>query len=132
MTIYEQLGEDGVHDIVAAFYKRVPTDDLLGPMYPADDWEGAEQRLRDFLVFRFGGPQRYIEQRGHPRLRMRHLPFKIGIPERDRWLRLMSEAMEECEVPSPAREEMWALFMQVADFMRNQPESSADSDQSHA
>jgi hemoglobin len=124
MTIYEQLGEDGIRAIVAAFYKRVPSDDLLGPMYPADDWKGAEQRLRDFLVYRFGGPQRYIEERGHPRLRMRHLPFKIGVPERDRWLRLMSEAMEECETPSPAREEMWALFMQVADFMRNQPETS--------
>ena len=124
MTIYEQLGEEGIRAIVAAFYKRIPSDDLLGPMYPAEDWEGAEQRLRDFLVFLFGGPQRYIEERGHPRLRMRHLPFKIGIPERDRWLRLMSEAMEECETPSPAREEMWTLFMQVADFMRNQPETS--------
>ncbi|NCF88162.1 MAG: globin [Verrucomicrobiaceae bacterium] len=124
MSIYEQLGDDGIRAIVAAFYKRVPSDDLLGPMYPADDWEGAEQRLRDFLVYRFGGPQHYIEERGHPRLRMRHLPFKIGVPERDRWLRLMSEAMEECETPSPAREEMWALFMQVADFMLNQPETS--------
>ena len=124
MTVYEQLGEEGIRAMVAGFYRRVPADDLLGPMYPADDLEGAEQRLRDFLVFRFGGPQRYIEQRGHPRLRMRHLPFKIGIPERDRWLRLMSEAMEECEIPAAVREEIWPLFMQVADFMRNQPEET--------
>ncbi|MFT4639346.1 MAG: hemoglobin [Verrucomicrobiales bacterium] len=121
MTVFEQLGEEGIASIVAGFYRRVRTDDIIGPMYPEDDWEGSEQRLRDFLVFRFGGPQRYIEDRGHPRLRMRHLPFKIGIPERDRWLQLMNESMDECETPSPSREEMTALFMQVADFMRNQP-----------
>ena len=122
MSVFEQLGEEGIARIVAGFYRRVRTDDILAPMYPEDDWDGAEQRLRDFLIFRFGGPQRYIEERGHPRLRMRHLPFKIGIPERDRWLQLMKESMDECQTPSPACEEMSALFMQVADFMRNQPE----------
>ncbi len=122
MTVFEQLGEEGIAAVVQGFYRRVRSDDLIGPMYPADDWEGSEARLRDFLVFRFGGPQRYIEQRGHPRLRRRHFPFKIGIPERDRWLLLMSASMDECEVPSAARAEMDALFLQVADFMRNQPE----------
>lgn len=122
MTIFEQLGEDGIAAVVAAFYRRVRVDDLIGPMYPEDDWQGSEQRLRDFLVFRFGGPQRYIQERGHPRLRMRHLPFKIGVPERDRWLKLMAEAMDECEIGPPARETMDALFLQVADFMRNQPD----------
>ncbi len=125
MTVYEQLGEDGIRDVVAHFYAQVREDDLLGPMYPDQDWEGAEQRLRDFLVFRFGGPQRYLEQRGHPRLRMRHLPFKIGEAERDRWLSLMRRAMEACEVPAPACDEMWALFVPLADFMRNQPDGSS-------
>src|SRR5580658_6455967 len=58
-------------------YRQVPADDVLGPIYPAHDLPGAEQRLRDFLIFRFGGPATYLEQRGHPRLRMRHAPFSI-------------------------------------------------------
>ncbi|MDA0812983.1 MAG: globin [Verrucomicrobia bacterium] len=120
--VYEQLGEEGMAALVSAFYKRVREDDLIGPMYPADDWEGAEQRLRDFLVFRFGGPERYVEQRGHPRLRMRHAPFRVGNAERDRWVGFMDAAMTETEVPSPSREILTAFFVQTADFMRNQPE----------
>ena len=119
--IYAQLGEDGIAKMVAAFYKRVRTDDLIGPMYPDDDWEGSEKRLRDFLVFRFGGPDTYIQERGHPRLRMRHAPFAIGEAQRDRWLELMDAAMEETDVPLTAREPLSAFFAQVADFMRNQP-----------
>ena len=91
--IYKQIGEEGFERLVAAFYKQVPGDDILGAMYPKDDLPGAEQRLRDFLVGRFGGPPRYMEQRGHPRLRARHLPFRIGIAERDRWVELMTAAM---------------------------------------
>lgn len=106
-------------DLVAAFYRRVRTDDLIGPMYPDTDWEGAEQRLRDFLIYRFGGSDRYIQERGHPRLRMRHAPFKIGIPERDRWLEIMSEAMEETKVSKEVALEMKVFFEQVAEFMRN-------------
>lgn len=106
-------------DLVAAFYRRVRTDDLIGPMYPDTDWEGAEQRLRDFLIYRFGGSDRYIQERGHPRLRMRHAPFKIGIPERDRWLEIMSEAMEETKVSKEVALDMKVFFEQVAEFMRN-------------
>ena len=83
------FGEDGFARLVRAFYAQVPADDVLGPMYPRDDLEGAEQRLRDFLVGRFGGPPRYIEQRGHPRLRMRHMPFTVDERARDRWVLLM-------------------------------------------
>ena len=92
------------------------------PCIHKDDWEGAEERLADFLLFRLGASQDYIEKRGHPRLRMRHAPFKIGIPERDRWLKLMSEAMDETQVPPFARAFLDPFFAQVADFMRNQPE----------
>lgn len=106
-------------DLVAAFYRRVRADDLIGPMYPDTDWEGAEQRLRDFLIYRFGGSDRYIQERGHPRLRMRHAPFKIGIPERDRWLEIMSEAMEETKVSKEVALHMKVFFEQVAEFMRN-------------
>src|SRR6266700_1721994 len=82
------IGTEGFTRLVAAFYRQVPQDDLLGPMYPATDLPGAEQRLRDFLIGRFGGPQTYIEQRGHPRLRARHSPFHINQAARDRWVRL--------------------------------------------
>jgi len=124
--IFEQLGEDGIGALMAAFYRRVRTDDLIGPLYPDDDWEGSEQRLRDFMIYRCGGPPRYLESRGHPRLRMRHLPFSIGIAERDRWITLMSAAMDETRVPSPSREMLDTFFRQTADFMRNREETTDD------
>jgi hemoglobin len=121
-TLYQQLGEPVFRSMVAAFYRRVKEDHLIGPMYPQDDWDGAEQRLADFLIFRFGGPQTYVEQRGHPRLRMRHLPFSIGIPERDRWLELMNQAMEETSISPEQQAILQPFFSQVADFMRNRPD----------
>lgn len=113
-------GEDGIRRLVAAFYRQVRTDDLIGPMYPAADLEAAEERLAEFLLFRLGASTRYIETRGHPKLRMRHITFKIGIAERDRWLELMTQAMEQTGVPPAAREFLDPFFGQVADFMRNQ------------
>jgi len=119
--IYQQLGEDGIANMVTAFYRRVRTDKIIGPMYPDDDWEGSKKRLRDFLIFRLGGPDTYIQDRGHPRLRMRHAPFSIGELERDQWLKLMGEAMDETEVPDELRAQLSAFFAQVADFLRNRP-----------
>lgn len=115
----DALGENGFNRLVAAFYRRVREDDLIGPMYPPDDWEGAEKRLADFLIFRFGGSDRYVEERGHPRLRMRHVSFAIGEAERDRWLDLMRGAMDEMGLAGAARANLEAFFDQVADFMRN-------------
>lgn len=115
--------EDAFTQLIAAFYRRVRVDDLIGPMYPPDDWDGAERRLRDFLIYRFGGSDRYIRERGHPRLRGRHMPFKIGIAERDRWLEIMNAAMDEVALPQPVAENLTKFFTDVADFMRNQPES---------
>lgn len=114
------FGEAEIQRMVAAFYQRVRQDELIGPMYPNNDWEGAEQRLRDFLIFRFGGSDRYIQERGHPRLRMRHAPFEIGVPERDRWLELMNQAMDETNVPNSVVLNLKVFFENVADFMRNQ------------
>lgn len=114
-----EFGETEIAALVAAFYRRIRTDELIGPMYPDDDWEGSEKRLRDFLIYRFGGSDRYIQERGHPRLRMRHAPFSIGIPERDRWLELMDEAMVETKVPGSVTLNLKTFFGQVADFMRN-------------
>jgi hemoglobin len=121
--VMKACGEPGIRAMVAAFYRRVRHDDLIGPMYPDDDWEGSEGRLADFMLFRLGASNAYMEKRGHPRLRMRHMPFRIGIAERDRWLQLMGEAMDETQVPPFARLFLDQLFAQVADFMRNQTES---------
>src|SRR5579872_1370963 len=104
MSLYSVIGEEGFARLVAAFYKQVPQDDILGPMYPADDLAAAEERLRDFLIGRFGGPQRYIERRGHPRLRMRHMPFSIDQAARDRWIQLMDRAFAEAKLPTEAEQ----------------------------
>src|ERR1043166_483335 len=97
--IYTLIGEDGFTRLIAAFYRQGPGDDILGPMYPPEELAGAEQRLRDFLVGRFGGPQRYMEQRGHPRLRMRHMPFAVNAAARERWLQLMTNALDQARLP---------------------------------
>src|SRR5436190_19282290 len=98
--IYSLIGEEGFTRLIAAFYRQVPGDEILGPMYPPNDLAGAEQRLRDFLIGRFGGPQRYVEQRGHPRLRMRHMPFAVNPAARERWLTLMTNALDEVRLPA--------------------------------
>ncbi|MBC8127305.1 MAG: globin [Gloeobacteraceae cyanobacterium ES-bin-144] len=120
MEVMRVCGEDGIRKMVAAFYARVEEDDLIGPMYPKDDMAGSEERLAEFLLFRLGASKRYLEMRGHPRLRMRHVTFRIGEAERDRWLKLMGLAMEETSVPKSARDFLEPFFAQVADFMRNQ------------
>lgn len=117
--VYAVIGEEGFARLVRAFYAQVPEDDVLGPMYPAHDLEGAEARLRDFLVGRFGGPPRYIEQRGHPRLRMRHLPFAIDQAARDRWMQLMDRALAEAALPGEAAAVLRGFFTHMATFMIN-------------
>ena len=117
--IYERIGEEGFEKLVHDFYKQVPQDDILGPMYPADDLAGAEQRLRDFLVGRFGGPPRYVEQRGHPRLRMRHAPFPVNRAARDRWMQLMTKALDEAQLPADVSRMLLEFFDGVATFMMN-------------
>ncbi|MFK7735607.1 MAG: globin [Pirellulaceae bacterium] len=121
--VYALVGEDGFTRICAAFYRGVQKDDILGPMYPADDMVGAEQRLRDFLIYRFGGPTTYIEQRGHPRLRARHAPFAINQAARDRWLKLMLAALQEAEIEGRAADLLANFFEQMATFLVNRPDS---------
>lgn len=117
--VYQRIGEDGFDRLVTAFYDGVRNDDLLGPMYPPDDLEGARVRLRDFLIQRFGGPTRYSEQRGHPRLRMRHAPFSIGPAERDRWLALMRDAMVRSGIDDEVAAVLWPYFVSTAQHMMN-------------
>jgi hemoglobin len=122
LEVYSMVGTEGFTRLVAAFYRQVPEDDLLGPMYPATDLPGAEQRLRDFLIGRFGGPQTYIEQRGHPRLRARHSPFSINQTARERWIRLMDNALGEALLPGEAEQVLRKFFNEMSTFMINQPE----------
>ena len=117
--IYGRIGEDGFERLVRAFYAQVPGDDILGPMYPKHDLAGAELRLRDFLIGRCGGPPRYIEQRGHPRLRMRHAPFTIDQAARDRWMQLMDRALAESRLPADVTPLLREFLDGVATFMVN-------------
>lgn len=119
--LYARLGEATLRDLVADFYRRVRADDLIGPMYPPDDWDAAEQRLADFLVQRFGGPTCYSDRRGHPRLRMRHAPFPITPDAARRWLQLMAHAQDHTSIPPDARPLLDQFFQQVAVHMINRP-----------
>ncbi|MFK7743273.1 MAG: globin [Planctomycetota bacterium] len=119
LPICELLGEPTLKAMVAAFYRRVRSDDVLGPMYPKDDWEGAEHRLATFLIYRFGGAQTYLQERGHPRLRMRHAPFAIDARARDRWLELMMAAIEEVGIEAQYRDYMERFLGDIATFLIN-------------
>ena len=117
--VFARIGEPGIARVVAAFYRRVPQDDVLGPMYPPEDLEGAEQRLRDFLIYRFGGPQRYLEERGHPRLRARHGRFAIDQRARDRWMMHMTAALAEAGLPADVEIAMRTFLDGIATFLMN-------------
>ncbi|MDH3602270.1 MAG: globin [Candidatus Tectomicrobia bacterium] len=125
--IYSLIGEDGIARLIAAFYRQIPNDNLLAPMYPKDELSESEARLREFLVFRFGGPLRYIEQRGHPQLRMRHAPFPIDQCARDRWVMLMDRALAQVALPGNVTDALRTFFAEVATFLINRTAPSAKS-----
>jgi hemoglobin len=120
--IFAIIGLDGFERLIAAFYRQIPTDDVLGPLYTSHDLSGAEQRLRDFLLFRFGGPSTYLETRGHPRLRMRHASFAITSAARDRWIQLMNRALDEAMLPVDVHLALKSFFASTATFLINRPE----------
>jgi hemoglobin len=118
--LFEQIGGSETFDLlVTRFYDRVQTDPVLWPMYPQHDLAGAIHRLSSFLQQYWGGPTTYSQQRGHPRLRMRHVPFKIGPIERDAWLRAIRVAVDEENLPEPYREQLWAYLEMAAHSMMN-------------
>ncbi|MSO30404.1 MAG: globin [Acidobacteria bacterium] len=121
LDVYALVGEEGFTRLIAAFYRQVPADPILGPMYQADDLAGAEQRLRDFLIGRFGGPPRYMEQRGHPRLRARHMPFAVSAAARERWMQLMGNALDEAKLPPEADALLREFFWGVSEMLINRP-----------
>lgn len=119
-TFYEAVGgEPTFHRIVARFYAEVATDEILRPLYPEEDLGPAEERFRLFLMQYWGGPHTYSDNRGHPRLRMRHNPFKIGPIERDAWLRAMRVAVDEEGLEAQYREQLWAYLEMAANSMMN-------------
>ena len=119
-TFYDEIGgAPAFTRLVAHFYAAVRTDPVLARLYPQDDWEGAEVRLRAFLEQYWGGPRTYSEQRGHPRLRMRHAPFTVGPAERDAWLLHMRKAVDSLGLPEPHHSALWDYLERAAYFMVN-------------
>jgi hemoglobin len=122
-TFYDAVGgAETFRTLVSMFYELVRDDEVLRPMYPDDDLQGAEDRLRMFLEQYWGGPRTYSDQRGHPRLRMRHAPFRIGPIQRDAWLRCMHTAVasiDNATLDDAHRRELLAYFEMAADAMVN-------------
>ncbi|SBT49926.1 hemoglobin [Micromonospora narathiwatensis] len=126
MTLFEAIGgEPAFRKLVDEFYAGVAVDPLLRPMYPEEDLGPAADRLTLFLVQYWGGPHTYSEQRGHPRLRMRHAPFRIGAAERDAWLRHMRRAVDRLDLPPEVAAELWNYLERAAYFMVNVMEDPA-------
>jgi len=124
-SFYDAVGgSDTFRRIVSRFYELVADDEILLPLYPEEDLTGAQNRLRMFLEQYWGGPRTYSEQRGHPRLRMRHIPFRIGFIERDAWLRCMHTAIAEIEpetLDAEHRQELLNYLEMAAHSMVNSP-----------
>jgi hemoglobin len=114
-------GEQTFRTLVDRFYAGVATDPLLRPLYPEEDLRPAAERLTLFLIQYWGGPSTYSQSRGHPRLRMRHVPFTIGSAERDAWLRHMSEALASLRLEPELADELWRYLSMAAESMRNSP-----------
>jgi len=112
-------GEPTFRCIVARFYAEVARDETLRALYPEKDLGPAEERLALFLMQYWGGPTTYGEQRGHPRLRMRHAPFRIGPDERDAWLRAMRIAVDDADLDDAHREQLWSYLESTAQHMTN-------------
>ena len=122
-TFYEQVGgSEFFEELVSHFYGRVAIDSILLPMYPKDDLHEAALRLQMFLEQYWGGPSTYSEQRGHPRLRMRHSAFHINQAARDAWLTNMNAAIDEIKMDEVLRIELKSYVLMAANSMINQPD----------
>ena len=112
--MYDVVGEQVFRDLVARFYAGVALDPILRPLYPEDDLGPAADRLAGFLIQYWGGPTTYSDQRGHPRLRMRHAGWVIGERERDAWLGHMHDAVASVDLPADARAAVWEHLERAA------------------
>ncbi len=119
-TFFEQVGgEPTFRRLVHRFYQGVAEDELLRPMYPEEDLGPAEERFALFLMQYWGGPRTYSDQRGHPRLRMRHVPFKVDRAAHDAWLKHMRVAVDELGLPAEAEQQLWDYLTYAAASMIN-------------
>jgi hemoglobin len=119
-TFYERVGGEAFFtSLVNSFYEQVPSSPLLAPMYPLDDLAGANQRLRLFLMQYWGGPTTYDELRGHPRLRMRHMPYTIDIAARDAWMEIMTAAVKAQNISADLEAELMDYLQSTARFLIN-------------
>ena len=122
-SFYARIGgEPAFRKLVDEFYAGVATDPILRPLYPDEDLGPANERLRLFLIQYWGGPGTYSQQRGHPRLRMRHAPFRVGPAERDAWLTHMRRAVESLGLPAEQENRLWEYLERAAHFMVNAPD----------
>src|SRR6185437_13717647 len=120
VSFYDAVGgAETFKTIVSRFYAQVPEDEILRELYPADDLAGAEERLRMFLEQYWGGPRTYSDQRGHPRLRMRHAPFAVTPEARDLWLVHMRTAVDEMGLPPELDQQLWEYLVAAAHSMVN-------------
>ncbi len=118
--LFDQIGGSETFDrLVTAFYEGVQNDPVLWPMYPAHDLDGAIRRLSMFLQQYWGGPKTYSEERGHPRLRMRHVAFKVNPDARERWLRHMRDALDTLELPPLQDATLWGYLERAAHSLVN-------------
>lgn len=119
-TFFDAVGGEATfRRLVHRFYQGVATDELLRPMYPEEDLGPAEERFTLFLIQYWGGPRTYSEQRGHPRLRMRHAPFPVDRAAHDAWLHHMRTALDELELPKDAERQLWEYLTYAAASMIN-------------
>ena len=119
-TFYDEIGGyDTIHRIVARFYEGVATDPVLRPLYPEEDLGPAEERFRLFLVQYWGGPTTYSEQRGHPRLRMRHAPFKVTPEAKEHWLLHFREGLDSVDLTPEQDAQLWGYLEMAAHSMQN-------------
>ena len=124
-TFYDEVGgEETFRRLVQHFYSGVRQDPVLLPLYPPDELDEAEVRLRMLLVQYWGGPHTYSDERGHPRLRMRHAPFRIGLAERDAWLRHMRAAVDSVQLAPAAERQLWEYLVMAAHSMVNSDHDS--------
>ncbi|WP_439936667.1 globin [Nocardia sp. N13] len=119
-TFYDEIGgEETIRAIVHRFYEGVAGDELLRPMYPEEDLGPAEERFAGFLVQYWGGPSTYSDNRGHPRLRMRHAPFKVTPAAAERWLVHFRAGLDSADLTPEQHERFWDYVTHAAQFMVN-------------
>lgn len=122
-SFYEEIGGEAFFtDLVSQFYAQVALDPILRPMYPESDLKAAALRLQWFLEQYWGGPTTYQDNRGHPRLRMRHAQFHINIAAHDAWIKAMRTAVDGVEMKPELREQLWSYLEMAAAAMVNQPD----------